>query len=184
MSVVLFTGGCRSGKSALAQQWTEQHGRSCVYLATASVHDDEMAARVAAHQATRGSVWNTLELAAEPDPLDLPSALTRVTGSRQADGHAVLIDCTTLWLAGLMMHGLDDQAIVGRVNALCSSLQQSAVPVALVHNETGWGIVPDNALGRRFRDVSGLMGQRLAAVCNEVILAVCGLPVVVKKGSP
>ena len=180
MSLALFTGACRSGKSALAQHWVERHGTRYLYLATAGrwPGDAEMDARIQAHQASRGPLWQTLELAAASGTGNLCAILGRLSNSLGSED-AILIDCTTLWLAGLLDQH-DDAEILAQVDALAALLPTVSMPVALVHNEVGWGLVPETPLGRRFRDLSGLCGQRLAAVCDTVVLAVCGLPVVVK----
>jgi Adenosyl cobinamide kinase/adenosyl cobinamide phosphate guanylyltransferase len=180
VTTALFTGACRSGKSAMAQAWCERHGRQRIYIATArsaspvSVDDAEMAARIAAHQAARGEGWHTLEAAGTA--AGLPALLEHP--DLRAD-HSLLLDCTTLWLAGLMEH-MDDAAILERVDALALALRRASHPTAVVHNETGWGLVPEYPMGRRFRDLSGIAGQRLAAACDAVVLAVCGLPLAIK----
>ncbi len=96
-------------------------------------------------------------------------------------GVAVL-DCVTLWLSEWMCAETDDEVILKQVDALAQWIQHPPIPVALVTNEVGWGVVPEQALGRRFRDLAGFANQRLAAVCEHVVLAVCGMPVTVKQG--
>ncbi len=183
MTRALFTGACRSGKSSLAQHWVEERGNPCIYLATAGRLDDpEMDARIAAHQAARGDRWQTLELCAGHEPGDLCAALDHAA-LLAGSGGAVLLDCTTLWLAGLL-ETHDDAAVLAEIETLANTLTRLRPPVALVHNEVGWGLVPDNPLGRRFRDLSGLCGQRLASVCDIVVLAVCGLPLALKGSFP
>ena len=180
MSAILFTGACRSGKSAMAQAWCERHGGQRLYIATACINDAEMAARATAHQAARGEGWHTLELTGD-NAAGLPDLLTHIEAHLPtvSDDDSLLLDCTTLWLAGLMEH-MNDAAILERVDALALALCRIPRPIAIVHNETGWGLVPEYPMGRRFRDLSGTAGQRLAAVCDAVVLAVCGLPLVLK----
>jgi len=164
---ILITGGARSGKSAIAEAMALRIAPRAVYIATAEALDAGMAARIAAHQARRGAEWQTLA-----EPLDLARALreTDRLGPR-------LIDCLTLWLSNLMLSGRDWVPACGDlVDALY--LQQD--PVVIVTNEVGGGIVPDNALARDFRDAAGLLNQRIAAVVDEVYLAVVGLPLKVK----
>jgi adenosylcobinamide kinase/adenosylcobinamide-phosphate guanylyltransferase len=174
---VLFTGACRSGKSAMALRWAEGRQGRKLYLATAVALDEEMRLRVAAHQAARGRQWRTVEAAGSRD---LAGVLEGIAGREREIG-AIVLDCTTLWLAGLMEQGLDDAFILDCVDRLAAFCRASP-PFALgiVHNETGWGLVPEYPLGRRFRDVSGLAGQKLAEACRTVVLAVCGLPVAIK----
>ncbi|MBS0565379.1 MAG: bifunctional adenosylcobinamide kinase/adenosylcobinamide-phosphate guanylyltransferase [Proteobacteria bacterium] len=164
---ILITGGARSGKSVIAETKALSLGPRPVYVATAEIRDAEMAARVAAHRARRGSEWSD-----HPEPLDLAAAL------RATDGQGPrLVDCLTLWLSNLMLSGRDWQAVA---RDLCAALPGQRDPVVIVTNEVGAGIVPDNRLARDFRDAAGEINQRVAAVADEVILAVAGLPLKVK----
>lgn len=164
---ILITGGARSGKSAIAERQVLSLGPRAVYIATAEVRDSEMADRVAAHRARRGPEWTTLSA-----PLDLCAAL------RDSDGRGPrLVDCLTLWLTNLMLGDHDWRAAGDELAAL---LPQQTDPVVLVTNEVGAGIVPENALARQFRDAAGLLNQQIAAVADDVYLAVAGLPMKVK----
>lgn len=164
---ILITGGARSGKSVIAEAKTLSFAPQAVYIATAEARDGEMAERIAAHQARRGAEWRT-----HAEPFDLVGAL-RIT-----DGQGPrLVDCLTLWLSNLMLAGRDWQA---EGQALAAALPSLSDPVVIVTNEVGAGIVPDNKLARDFRDAAGLLNQQIAAVADEVILAVAGLPLKVK----
>lgn len=163
---ILITGGARSGKSALAERMTLGHASTAVYIATAQAFDPEMEARIATHQARRGSEWQTVS-----EPLDLAGVLTRT------DSAPRLVDCLTLWLTNLMLADRDWQTEVDRLSAL---LPQLTAPVVLVTNEVGAGIVPENALARQFRDAAGLVNQQLGAVCDELWLCVAGQPLQLK----
>jgi adenosylcobinamide kinase / adenosylcobinamide-phosphate guanylyltransferase len=168
--LTLVLGGARSGKSRYAESliaalpplwqspWT--------YVATAEPGDTEMAARIAAHRARRGPQWQTVEA-----PRDLAAAL----GSCQTA--PVLVDCLTLWLSNLLLAGADIDAAFDRLE---QTLTSASAPVVLVANEVGSGIVPGNALGRRFRDLQGVLNQRIAACADRVVLVVAGLPLVLK----
>jgi adenosylcobinamide kinase/adenosylcobinamide-phosphate guanylyltransferase len=164
---VLVTGGARSGKSAIAEARALSFAPRAVYIATAEARDGEMTARIAAHQARRGDNWRT-----QAEPLDLTGALAATDGQGPR-----LVDCLTLWLTNLMLGGQDWQA-AGR--ALVAALPAQTDPVILVTNEVGAGIVPENALAREFRDAAGILNQWVAAVADEVTLAVAGLPLKVK----
>lgn len=164
---ILITGGARSGKSVIAETKALSMGRPCVYIATAEARDPEMVARIAAHRARRGPEW--IDHAA---PLDLRGALGATDGRGPR-----LVDCLTLWLTNLMLGG-HDWATAAR--DMCTLLPRQTDPVVLVTNEVGAGIVPDNKLARDFRDAAGLLNQMVAAVADEVILAVAGLPLKVK----
>ena len=167
---ILITGGARSGKSRIAEERTLSFGRPAVYIATAEAHDDEMATRIAEHQARRGPEWVTYN-----EPRDLLGALAQVDGEGPC-----LIDCLTLWLTNLMLADADWEA---RVSELLPALQAHVDPVVVVTNEVGAGIVPENALARRFRDAAGIVNQRVAAVSDEVVMAVAGYPLNVKPGT-
>jgi adenosylcobinamide kinase/adenosylcobinamide-phosphate guanylyltransferase len=164
---ILVTGGARSGKSAIAESQALSLGASAIYIATAEARDAEMAARIAAHQARRGKNWMTYA-----EPLDVTRALTTTDGRGPR-----LVDCLTLWLTNLMLGGHDWQS-AGR--ALVAALPLQVDPVIIVTNEVGSGIVPENALAREFRDAAGLLNQWVAAVADDVILVVAGLPLKVK----
>ena len=169
---VLVLGGARSGKSRYAQSLAERSGRRLVFCATATDHGDpEMAARIARHQADRDMRWRTIEA-----PLDLPDAL-RAAGAPDA---VVLVDCLTLWLTNVMLGGRDVDAACA---ALTAALWGLGGPAILVSNEVGFGIVPDNALARRFRDAQGRLNQMMAEACDAVVLVAAGLPLVMKPGA-
>ncbi|MFN6980149.1 MAG: bifunctional adenosylcobinamide kinase/adenosylcobinamide-phosphate guanylyltransferase, partial [Gemmobacter sp.] len=140
---LLITGGARSGKSTLAERLTLGLGTPALYLATAEPLDDEMAARIARHRARRGAEWQT-----RTAPLALAEALAESDG-----GPPRLVDCITLWLSNLMLAEHDWEA---EVAALAALLPRLTAPVVMVTNEVGAGIVPENALARRFRDAAGL----------------------------
>lgn len=165
MPVTLILGGARSGKSALAERLTLGAGAAPLYLATAESWDDEMRARIALHRTQRdGRGWRTIEV-----PLDLPKVLA-------AEAGPVLVDCLTLWLTNLM---LAEHDIDAATEALMAALDRPALTV-LVANEVGLGIVPDNALARRFRDAAGRLNQTIAARADTVIFTAAGLPLVLK----
>lgn len=166
MSVVLVLGGARSGKSHFAESLC--HAPRC-YIATAQAFDEEMKERIAKHVIERGLQWITREA-----PLDVVGAL------REAKGD-VLLDCLTLWLTNLMMAEKDfEQALDG----LLVQLQASKQRVVIVSNELGLGLVPEHGLSRRFRDMHGLMNQRVAAVADCVVFTVAGIAQVIKGRLP
>ena len=169
--VTLVLGGARSGKSALAEELVLAEGAEKLYLATAEVRDAEMAERVARHRARRGAGWSTLE-----EPLDLTAALKR----EAAPGRVILVDCLTLWLSNLLLAERDLEAAEAE---LCAALKDLSGPLVLVSNEVGLGIVPENALARRFRDAAGRLNQSVAAVADLVVFTAAGLPLVLKGPS-
>ena len=161
-------GGARSGKTRLALARAEASGLAPVYIATATAADAEMAARVAAHRAERGPGWTTLE-----EPLELAGALARAAAPKRI----LLVDCLTLWLSNLMFAERDIEA---ETAALVAALRQLAGPAILVSNEGGLGIVPENALARRFRDEQGRLNQAVAAAADRVTFVAAGLPLILK----
>jgi Adenosyl cobinamide kinase/adenosyl cobinamide phosphate guanylyltransferase len=164
--LTLVLGGARSGKSSYAESLITAFPPPWTYVATAELRDAEMAERITAHRARRGASWRTLET-----PRDLVGALATQAGT------PLLVDCLTLWLSNALLAGADVDAEVERLE---SALTQAAAPVVLVANEVGFGIVPDSALGRRFRDLQGRLNQRIAARANRVVLVVAGLPLTIK----
>lgn len=171
MMTLLVLGGARSGKSRYAQERCERIGQGrLAYVATAQAFDTEMAERIALHQGERGERWLTIEA-----PMDAPAALGAAAG--QVD--AILVDCLTLWLSNLMLAEAD---IASARVALADAVAACPVPVILVANEVGLGIVPDNALARRFRDEAGRLNQDMASLCREVVLLTAGLPLTLKGG--
>ncbi|MCI0431692.1 MAG: bifunctional adenosylcobinamide kinase/adenosylcobinamide-phosphate guanylyltransferase [Rhodospirillales bacterium] len=168
----LVLGGARSGKSRYAEGLVIASGLERIYIATAQAWDEEMTIRITEHRRRRAEQgWRTVE-----EPLDLAATLVRETGA----GHAVLVDCLTLWLNNVMLGGNDVDAAVGR---LIDQLPSLPGAVVLVSNEVGLCIVPDTALGRRFRDAQGRLNQSLAATVPRVVFVTAGLPVVL-KGAP
>jgi len=176
----LILGGAKSGKTALAQGLAQSLAASpagrLVYIATAQAGDQEMSMRISRHQAQRGPRWSTLE-----EPLDLIGAL----GLADAPGAVLLVDCLTLWLSNLMtLAVLDQETVAARGQELARALPGLKARVILVANEVGLGIVPDNPLARAFRDQAGRLNQRLAAVCQNVVLVAAGLPLALKGSCP
>lgn len=164
-------GGARSGKSRLAEGLATGSGLTRRYIATAQAWDDEMRDRIARHRADRGAGWITVEA-----PLDLAAALA---GARE--GEVVLIDCATLWLSN---HLLAEHDLESETSTFLSALAACPAPVVVVSNEVGWGIVPENALARAFRDAQGRLNQQIAARAGLVVGVMAGLPMVLKGQLP
>ena len=169
--LVLALGGQRSGKSAWAERRAAATGLERVYVATAEAGDDEMRARIAHHRARRGDDWRLIEA-----PLELAAAVMDAS----APGRVVLVDCLTLWLTNVLVAERDP---VAAGDALEAALEARRGPVVLVSNEVGAGVVPMNALARRFVDEAGRLHQRLAGRATEVVLVTAGL-VQPLKGNP
>ena len=165
---ILVLGGARSGKSTYAESLAENWEGPRVYIATAQAHDEEMAERIKAHRDRRGADWATLEA-----PLDLPGEL----GEAASPDTFILVDCLTLWLTNVLLAEEDCELAVVE---LLEVLSDASGTIVLVSNEVGYGIVPDNELARRFRDLAGVANQRVAQAVDEVVLVTAGLPMVLK----
>lgn len=177
--IILVTGGARSGKSLFAEQYAIAQGGSMAYIATAQVYDQEMESRVAHHRARRADLWQTFEA-----PYDAHQTIELAA----KEAKIILFDCLTLYTSNLLLapNTVDQPAekfqyILGEVDKLLHSARTSQVTVLFVTNEVGMGIVPDNALARQYRDIAGLVNQKVAAFADEVYLVVSGLAVEIKK---
>jgi adenosylcobinamide kinase/adenosylcobinamide-phosphate guanylyltransferase len=166
--LTLVLGGARSGKSRYAESLIKALPRPWFYVATAEAKDEEMTARIAEHMARRGAGWQTIEA-----PHDLAGALGKVPARAP-----VLIDCLTLWLSDRMRAEADMDR---EIDALEAALTRRTGAIVAVSNEVGLSIVPDNALARRFRDLQGILNQRLAAQAARVVMMVAGIPIAVKS---
>ena len=171
MGLTLIGGGARSGKSRFALELADSRFERPGFIATAEAHDDEMKERIRSHQAERGPGWTTLE-----EPLDLPGALK--TAAKTSDG--CVVDCLTLWVSNVLLspnHDEDDA-----IKRLLGQLESWAgPPVILVTNEVGCGIVPENVLARRYRDLAGALNQRVAALADEAYWMAFGVSIDLKK---
>jgi adenosylcobinamide kinase / adenosylcobinamide-phosphate guanylyltransferase len=168
MVVALLGGGARSGKSRFAIEYAEQRFERPALVATAQALDEEMAQRIARHRAERRPHWTTLE-----EPLDIAGVLHRE--AHRFDGFVV--DCLTLWLSNVLL--ADASRIETEIDRLVAGLA-AGPPTVLVTNEVGCGIVPKNALARRFRDLAGILNHRLAAIAGEVYWMAFGLPLKIR----
>jgi adenosylcobinamide kinase/adenosylcobinamide-phosphate guanylyltransferase len=171
MALTLIIGGARSGKSAMAVSLAEaearRRGGTPVMIATAEALDAEMAERIARHRAERGPTWRTLEA---------PLALAEALGGLSAEDCAV-VDCLTLWLSNLMLAEADLEAAF---DGLLAAAAASPAALVMVANEVGLGIVPENALARRFRDEAGRLNRRVADQAERVIVVFAGQALTLK----
>lgn len=167
-SLILVTGGARAGKSAFAQEWAHALGDGQVsFIATAQAMDEEMRQRIEKHKAERPITWEILE-----EPLEVPYTLSL------AQGRVVLLDCLTLWVSNLM-HA--EREVLPEIENLLAVRAETDKTLLVVTNEVGMGIVPDNALARRYRDLLGAANRRMAEEANVVYLLVSGIPVKIKS---
>lgn len=174
--ITLITGGSRSGKSRFALENAQQSAGPHTFIATCPALDGEMTSRIRRHQAERDARWRTVE-----EQTELAACLTGL-----AAVPVVLIDCLTLWVNNLIYHAgldrIDEDAVAAAAQALLTAAAPQQGRLLLVTNETGLGVMPANALARRFSDCAGRCNQIMAAAADEVVLMVSGLPLYLKGG--
>jgi len=164
VSLSLILGGVRSGKSRLGLQIARSWQLPVVVIATAEPLDEEMAARIARHRAERPTDWRTIE-----EPIDLSWALDQAP-----DNTGVLIDCLTLWVSNLIGKGASDEEVLRSSAVVAGSAAERPGPVVAISNEVGWGIVPDNALARRYSELLGSVNNEWSRAAQESLLVVAG----------
>ena len=161
--LIFYTGGARAGKSAAALARARALGEDEVsFIATARADDEEMARRIEAHRDERPAAWETIE-----EPRDAAAALGR------AAHEVVVLDCLTLLVSNLLLEG-GEEAVRAGVSGLLETWRKSGKTLIVVSNEVGMGIVPENALARRYRDLLGWANRTLAAAADEAWLVVAG----------
>lgn len=172
--LIFVLGGARSGKSAYAEQWAQQHAERVLFVATAQAFDDDMQARIEHHRNDRPPEWDTLE-----EPLHPAAKIA----AQMANYDVILVDCLTLLASNILLTLPDDatqedanQAILTEIQELLDVVQQSGATWLIISNEVGLGVVPPTRLGRLFRDALGRANQRVALAADDVVLMVAGLP--------
>lgn len=183
-AALLLVGGIRSGKSGLAQRWAEALSPRRLYLATGRACDEEMAARIARHQAERGPGWQCIEAPLDPAGALASVDVTTVDPRGLSGAGVLLLDCVSQWIAHLMAEEMTEAAMLDRVSALAAAAEAFPVPVGMVSAEAGLGMVAMSGLGRRFQDTLGQANQLLAGACQNVLFVSCGLPLVLKGRLP
>jgi len=171
--ITLITGGARSGKSRYAVE-TALKSNKRVFIATAIAFDEGMQLRIDAHKAERAEKFKTIE-----EPADLADAFNKIP----ADTEIVLIDCMTVWIGNLMHRHGDNYDTFNNfleVDEFLEKLKERPFNTIIVTNEVGDGIVPDNKMARDFRDIAGRLNQSIAAIADNVVLTVCGIPTAIK----
>lgn len=170
---ILILGGVRSGKSRLAERLAIESRMPVTYLATATIGDAEMQARIDLHRANRPAHWHVIE-----EPLQLATTLSQSAAANRC----LLVDCLTLWLTNLLLHP-DSNILENELAALLAVLPTLPGRIILVSNETNMGVTPMGELSRRYCDQAGRLHQLVAQQCQQVILMVAGLPHILKGDS-
>lgn len=174
--VTFVIGGCRSGKSGFALKEADAlAGTPKFFIATALARDGEMEERVARHRKERGDDWQTIE-----EPLLIHEAIQ----THSVKASAIVVDCLTLWVSNIISQAPESPGLPVHLEQLETALKKAKCPVWVVSNEVGLGIVPDNPLARAFRDMTGLVNQRVAELAGRVVMTVAGIGMVIKPGSP
>lgn len=168
--IIFITGGARSGKSDFALKEASGISGKKAYIATAEALDEEMRKRIEEHKKKRGEGWDTYE---EPLRIDY------VIKETESEYSAIVIDCMTIWLSNLL-HGNYD--VMNEIESITDALRitDNVSRIYIISNEVGLGIVPDNEMARRFRDMAGILNQKVAKIADEVYLVTAGIPVKIK----
>lgn len=179
--IILVTGGARSGKSSFAEEYVSKNGRNIAYVATSQIYDEEMAYRVKLHKKRRPSSWETFEA-----PFKAHEAIIKAFKRHDT----ILFDCITLYLSNFICQEGMENSSMNELSEGVKKIMQELIEAVktseedktcvFVTNEVGAGIVPENALARKYRDLAGLCNQQIAKNSKEVYFVVSGIPVKIK----
>ncbi len=169
--ISIVTGGARSGKSSYASELAKESNLDVIYLATAQIKDEEMKNRIEIHRSSRPASWKTIE-----EPINVIGAVSK----EEIKNRCVIVDCLTLYVTNLILADYTDEMIFERARQVASFFKREVLFPIFVTNEVGSGIVPENHLARRFRDVSGMVNQIFSRYSDTVYLVACGIPVKIK----
>ncbi len=167
--IVFITGGVRSGKSSFALKEASKIPGKKVYIATAEALDEEMRERIEDHKRKRGKDWDTHE-----EPISIADVIKNIEDRY----NIIVIDCLTLWLSNLF---LNNKNVKKEIESFYCSLSTARCPLFIVSNEVGMGIVPENEMARNFRDMAGILNQKVAEISDEVYVVVAGIPLKIKE---
>lgn len=171
--IVFIFGGARSGKSSYAIELAKGRDKKVAFIATCQPLDKEMTLRIGLHKKKRPSHWKTFE-----EPKDLLGFLKGL----EPDFDIVIIDCLTLFISNLLSEGLTDEEVEGLMDEILKILKAAKYKSIIVSNEVGLGVVPENRLARRFRDLAGRINQKITMDAGEVIFMLSGMPLRIKGG--
>jgi len=168
---ILILGGARSGKSSYAVELAKKFSKRTAFIATAISSDEEMKMRINLHKTLRPRYWKVIE-----EGKDVPLVLQSLKNKYEI----VVIDCLGFLVSNLLINDLKDKQIERKIKILLDTIKKSKITVILVSNEVGCGIIPDNLLARRFRDLLGWANQSAVKKADEVIFMQSGIPIVIK----
>lgn len=177
-----FVGGSRSGKSDFALAYAETFTGKKAFIATMQknysnddtiITDNELTERIAKHQAQRKKNWITIE-----EPIYLEQAINKAI---QEQSEVILLDCITLWISNLLLLNKEEKEIINIIEQFVQNIKHCPIPLLIVSNEVGMGIVPINKNARIFKDIQGKANQILAKFCQTVLLFSCGIPLLIKN---
>jgi adenosylcobinamide kinase/adenosylcobinamide-phosphate guanylyltransferase len=176
MSMTFILGGARSGKSRFAQEFAAKLRKRVLFVATCEPLDEEMNARIKAHQRSRPRNWKTLEA---------PTDVAKTMKGKIGDAEVVIIDCMTLLVSNLMEIEEPDaktleKKVTDELENLVAFVRTSKAHFIIVSNEVGQGLVPPYPAGRVYRDALGMVNQMLARHADEVYFMVAGIPILLK----
>ncbi|MBA7692017.1 Bifunctional adenosylcobalamin biosynthesis protein CobP [subsurface metagenome] len=169
--LIFITGGARSGKSKYAAKLAKNISRKVLFLATGTAKDEEMKKRIEEHKKSRPTYWETVE-----ETKDIASTLLNIKSSYKV----VIIDCLTFFISNLLLDGINEKTILEEIRKIVEIILKNDYTAIVISNEVGGGIVPDNELGRKFRDTAGLANQIIAESAQQVYLVVSGIPLKIK----
>lgn len=169
--ITFILGGARSGKSSYAVELAKSLKNETAFIATCILPDHEMKKRIKEHQTLRPRHWRLIE-----ESRGISSVLQEMRDKYKI----ILIDCLGLWISNLLSEDLTDKKIKAEIAHLIKVILKLNIQIILVSNEVGSGIIPDNLLARRFRDLVGQANQMIAKIADEVILMQSGIPLEIK----
>ncbi|MCD6231135.1 bifunctional adenosylcobinamide kinase/adenosylcobinamide-phosphate guanylyltransferase [Candidatus Aerophobetes bacterium] len=169
--IIFITGGVRSGKSSYAVELAKKMKKEVIFLATGGAKDEEMKERIKSHIKKRPSSWKTIE--EEKNIIPIFSQI-------KSPHKVIIIDCLTLLISNLLLEHYSEKFIINYIEEIIKIILKSPHTVIIVSNEVGWGVVPESALGRKFRDILGKSNQIMTKYAQRVYLMISGIAIKLK----
>ncbi|MFH1868721.1 MAG: bifunctional adenosylcobinamide kinase/adenosylcobinamide-phosphate guanylyltransferase [Candidatus Omnitrophota bacterium] len=172
-TIIFILGGARSGKSTYAVSTAKKLNKDVAFVATCQPLDNEMKQRIEKHKKSRPLSWKTYE-----EPRELPQLIEKIAKKHKV----IIIDCLTIFISNLLLSSKSEKRIYGSINKVLDMAGSCKSTLIIVSNEVGLGIVPENKMARRFRDIAGNVNKIVAKRADQVFLMTAGIPVNIKKG--